>query len=150
MRVEHALRIAAPPDVVWAVTEDVERWPELTPTITSVTRVDDGPLRLGSQARIKQPAQPEAVWTVTEFVDGERFAWETRRPGLRMTGSHRVSLSGNGTTNHLGVEASGVLAVLLGPFLRPVMHRALVQENEGMKARCEAIARERAQAPSLP
>lgn len=143
MTVEHTVYIEAPPDVVWAVTEDVERWPEVTPTVTSVVRLDGGPLALGSAARIKQPGQPEAVWTVTEFVRGERFAWETARPGLRMTGSHQMAPDGSGTTNVLRVEASGLVATLLGPVLRPLMRHALTKENCGLKARSEQTARAR-------
>ena len=142
MHADHSTMIDAPPDVVWAVTTDVERWPELTPTVTSVVRLDDGPFGLGSAARIKQPGQPEAVWTVTEFVPGEAFKWETHRRGLRMTGAHRVTPSGDRTTSRLSVEASGLVATLFGPVLRLLTQHALVQENRGLKERCEAIARE--------
>ena len=141
MRVDDAIHKAAPPDVVWAVTEDVERWPEWTPTVTSVTRLENGPFGLGSVARIKQPGQPEAEWTVTEFGSGQRFSWETRRLGLHMTGTHELSPDGAGTKNVLRVEAKGVVAVLLWPLLRFAMRRALSAENRGLKARCEEISR---------
>lgn len=139
MHVEHVTPIAAPPDLVWSVVTDVERWPDLASTMTSVVRLDDGPFRLGSQARIKQPAQPEAVWTVTEFAAGEGFTWETRRAGLRMAGVHRVTPSGTGSTNHLAIDAEGPLAVLFGILLRPLIRKALEEENAGFKARCEAL-----------
>ena len=140
MRVEHVIHIAAPPDVVWAVTQDVERWPEWSPTVTSVKRVDEGPFRLGSTARIKQPLQPEAEWVVTEFVGGQRFAWETRRRGLYMKGTHELSPDDAGTKSLLRVEAKGAAAALLWPLLRIAMRRALSDENHGLKARCEQIA----------
>lgn len=143
MIVEDGVRIEAPPDVVWAVTVDVERWPAWTPTVTALARLDGGPFGLGSAARIKQPAQPEAVWTVTEYIDGARFAWETRRRGLRMTGTHEVSAEGAGTRSVLRVEAEGAVAVLLWPVLRLAMRRALLAENRGLKGRCEALARGR-------
>jgi len=34
--------IAAPPGGVWAVIADVERWPEWTPTVTRLQRLDRG------------------------------------------------------------------------------------------------------------
>lgn len=137
MVIDHEIHIAATPDAVWSVTTDVERWPMWTPTVTSVARIDHGPFRLGSVARIKQPAQRIAYWTVTEFVEGRRFVWETRRPGLRLKGAHELTPDGTGTTNRLRVEAQGPLAFLLGPLLRLAMRRALAAENRGLKARCE-------------
>ena len=132
--------IEARPEIVWAVTEDVERWPEWTPTVSSVERVDRGPFRLGSAARIKQPAQGAAEWTVVEFEHGVRFAWESRRRGLRMVGSHELTPHGTGTISVLGVEASGPVAVLMWPILWPATRLAIWRENRGLKARCEGIA----------
>ena len=141
MRVDDSIRIAAPPQIVWAVTRDVEGWPEWTPTVTSVRRVGGGPLGIGSIARIKQPMQREAEWVVTEFADGERFAWESRRRGLRVKGTHEILPDGAGTTNVLRVEAGGAVAALLWPLLRVVMRRALMDENRGLKKHCEEISR---------
>lgn len=80
-----------------------------------------------------------SAWTVTEFVRGKRFVWETRRLGLRMSASHEVMAERVGTANRLRVEMSGVLAVLLGPVLRRAVGRALSAENEGLKGRCEEL-----------
>ncbi len=57
--------------------------------------------------------------------------------GLRMTGIHELSPESGGTRNTLGLEAGGILAVLLWPLLRPAIRRALTEENRGLKARCE-------------
>jgi uncharacterized membrane protein len=138
---EHSIHIAAPVETVWAVTEDVARWPEWTPTMRSVRRVDDGPFQVGSAARIKQPGMPEAVWTVTELVRGERFTWGGRALRIRMRATHELAPDGSGTRNVLRVEMSGFVAALLSPLLRPAVRRALRQENEGLKARCEGLAR---------
>lgn len=140
MIVEHTTHIQAPPALVWRVTADVEAWPEWTPTVTSVKRLGEAPFGLGSVARIKQPGQPEADWVVTRFEPEQRFAWETRRAGLRMVGTHEVSAEGDGTKNVLRVEAEGAMAVLLWPVLRLAMRRALHQENDGLKTYCEHAA----------
>lgn len=140
MRINHTTSIAAPPDLVWSVTQDIERWPEWTPTVTSARRLDGGPFGLGSTARLKQPAQPEATWTVTGFVPGEHFTWETRRPGLHFVATHRLAPEGSGTRNTLSVDAHGVLAVLLWPLLSMGIRKALADENHGLKTRCESDA----------
>lgn len=137
MRVSNEIQIDAPADVVWAVTIDVDRWPEWSPTVTSVKRLDTGRMRVGSVTRIAQPMQPVSDWTVTDFDEGRRFAWETRRPGMRMKGWHEISATAGGTINVLHLDAHGPLAVLLWPLLRPAIARALAQENRGLKRRCE-------------
>jgi hypothetical protein len=141
MMTEHTAHIEAPPAVVWGVTADVERWPEWTPTVTSVKRLSDDPFGLGSIARIKQPGQGESDWVVTRFDPGRCFAWETTRPALRMVATHDISADRGGTKNALRVEAHGALAVLLWPVLRLALRRALSQENHGLKKHCEQAAR---------
>ncbi len=138
MVVDNVIHIQAPPEIVWNVTVAVEQWPEWTPTVESVKQVERGPFGLGSRARIKQPGQPESEWTVTEFEAGRRFAWETRRFGLRMIASHEITAEGTGATSRLRVEATGGLAFLLWPILGPAIRLALAKENRGLKERCEA------------
>jgi uncharacterized membrane protein len=145
MIVEHTIQIEAPPEMVWRVTTDVERWPEWTPTVTSVKRLTGDPFGPGSVARIKQPAQPEADWVVTIFEPGRRFAWQCRRTGMRMIGSHELSAEGAGTTNVLRVEAGGWVAALLWPALRLAVRRSLREENQGLKRYCEEAAHRRDQ-----
>jgi hypothetical protein len=133
MTVEDTIHIEAAPDVVWRVTEAIERWPEWTPTVTSVVRVGQGPLVPGSSATIKQPGQPKAQWVVTELEPGRRFVWETKRRGMQIVATHEISPEGAGTRNALRVEARGLVTVLLGPILRLALRRALSVENAGLK-----------------
>ena len=48
--------------------------------MTSVERLDDGPLHVGSRARVKQPGMMPLIWEVTELRDQEVFTWATRSP----------------------------------------------------------------------
>jgi len=137
MRIEHSIDIAAPVDRVWAVTMDVESWPEHTPSMTSVKRLDDAPLAIGSTARIKQPAQPTRIWTVTAFEPKARFAWTTKALGMRMTGGHQLASIEGGTRNTLTVDIEGALAPLLGLVMRGPIRKAITAENEGFKAAAE-------------
>lgn len=95
MTVVHTIHIDAPSEIVWAVTADVERWPEWTPTVTSASLLDDRPLGLGSVACLKQPGWAASEWRVTDLKPGESLL---------------------------------------------VLRHGLKKENNGLKARCEALA----------
>lgn len=89
---QHTVTIAAPPERVWAVVVDVERWPERIPTVDAVERLDAGPLAVGSRTRLQQPRLPTAVWTVTELADGSSYTWESSSPGVTSDVPHRSSV----------------------------------------------------------
>lgn len=138
MRFEHDLVIQAPVETVWALTLDVERWPESTPTITVVERLDDGPLAVGSQARIKQPAQSARTWTVSRLEAPQVFEWGTSFGPVRMVGGHHLTAEGDGCRNRLTLEVTGVGSRLLWLLAGRTMRHAIVTENEGFKTAAEA------------
>lgn len=138
MKLENQKHIEAPPSVVWSITEDVERWPEWTPTVSRITRLDTGPFDVGSTARIKQPGFPETEWRVTALTKGEGFTWETRNFGIRTIATHELLPSGTDTTSLLRIEMSGITLRILSLLIRPAVRKALEQENTGLKAACEA------------
>lgn len=140
MRITDTIRIAAPPDEVWRVTVDVEALPSTTTTLSRVERLDDAPLAVGSQVRIKQPAQRSRVWTVTELDEPRRFSWTTRALGLSMTAVHELGPTEDGTSNTLALVLDGRLAPILGPLLSRPMRKALATENRGLKAAAEQRA----------
>ena len=140
MKVESTIIIAAPQSVVWDVTTDVEGWPRLAPTFSSVQRLDDGPFDVGSSALIKQPGLPVAKWVVTALTRGERFTWESRVRGIQMIATHELTPHKSGTQNVLCVEFRGLVALLLWPLICVPARRSLQRENAGLKAKCEAIS----------
>lgn len=130
--------ITAPPERVWEVLSDVERWSEWTPTVTSVRRLDDGPLRHGSRAKIVQPRLPETEYLVTEIEPGRSFTWVATAPGVLTTARHDADpLPGGGTRVRLSVKQSGWLGSVMGRFYRGLTDRYLANEADGLKARCE-------------
>ena len=133
MTITHELIIEAPVPDVWALTVDVEAWPAMTPTITSVQRLDTGPLRVGSTARIKQPGQSARIWTVTTLEPNEAFAWETKVFGMRMIGGHRLEQVGEGCRNVLSVGMSGALSGIVEGLLERQLRKTIATENEGFR-----------------
>ena len=131
---ENSIDIDASPAIVWAHTMAVESWPQTFPTVTTVERLDDGALRVGSRARIKQPGQPHRVWTVTEIEAQRRFAWTTRARGFAMTGTHVLTpTTTGGTANHLRIDIDGPLAGLVAALAGRKLRATLAIENEGFR-----------------
>ncbi|WP_330276965.1 SRPBCC family protein [Lentzea sp. NBC_00516] len=134
---QHAITIAAPPERVWEVLIDVERWPERISTVDSVERLDDGPFTVGSSARLRQPKLPEAVWTVTELTRGMSYTWESKQPGALSVASHVVEPHPDGTRLTLAVSVSGPLS---GPgwlFTKRLARRYVETEAASIKSVAE-------------
>ena len=136
------LLIEAGAETVWALTIDIERWPGLTPTITEVTRLDDGPIGLGSRARIKQPGQPAAVWTVTTFTPGTDFVWENKVGPVTMVGGHHLEAVERGCVNRLTLDMHGRGSRLLERLVGRRIAKAIDTENRGFKRAAEGASAE--------
>jgi uncharacterized membrane protein len=136
-----SVEIDAPADVVWTVMSDGERWHEWTASLTSVRRLDRGPLRVGSRALIRQPRFPPAVWTVTALEPGRRFVWNSGMPGMWVYGDHAVSPLASGTRATLTLTYEGLLARIMGRMTRGITLRYLNMEASGLKRRSEENAR---------
>ncbi len=130
--------IDAPPEKVFAILCDVERWPEWTSTMISVRRLESGPFALGSSARVRQPKLPPAVWRVSEFEDRRNFTWTSRSPGLRMTAGHTIEPKGAGSRVVLSFELSGFIAPLVSRLYGGLIERYIVTEAQGLKKRSES------------
>lgn len=134
---QHSVTIAAPPERVWAVVVDVERWPELIPTVEVVERLDGGPLAVGSRTRLQQPKLPTAVWTVTELVAGSSYTWESRSPGVTVTAAHVVEPHPDGSRLTLGVTVSGPLSGIGWLMTRSLTRRYVETEAVSVKSAAE-------------
>lgn len=138
MKIDDTLDIGASIETVWNLTVDVERWPEIAPTMTSVKRLDDGPIAVGSEARIKQPGLRPAVWTVTSVEAPTRFVWETRLGTVRMIAGHHLQSTEHGTRNRLTLELTGFGSGLLSFAATRRLRRFITTENLGFKQAAES------------
>ena len=95
--------VEAPVERVWEVLREVERWPEWAPTVTSVRRLGEGPLAVGSRVRVEQPRIPPTEYVVTELEPGRWCTWGATGTGVRTTSRHLLEELGN-TCVTLAVE----------------------------------------------
>lgn len=136
IRYETSVHIDATPARVWEVMSDIERWHEWAPAVRSIRRHDSGPLVVGSAATLHLQRAPTARWTVIELEDGRSFTWESDAR-VKAVAWHRVEPDGDGARATLGIEAPGVVATLLWPFIMPVFRGNVKAEAAGLKRKCE-------------
>lgn len=129
--------ILAPPERVWPIMSDVERWHEWTPSIRKVVRLDSGPMGVGSRVRVHQPRLPVAFWQVTEWQPGRYFTWVSRNPGVRVTARHAIEPIAGGSRVTLSLQYEGIFGALLARVTRSITERYVDLEARGLKARSE-------------
>jgi len=139
MRYETSTTTPAEPDRLWAALSDVEKWPEWIEVYKEVRLAEGSPLALGARAHVKQRGLAAGDWTVTELDEGRVFAWESRKPGVRLVGRHTVSREpGGGSRLVLGFEMTGALSGVMGALLARKVRRYVDLEC----ARLAAVAAE--------
>lgn len=129
--------VDATPEQVWQLFADMQRWPEMTKSISEVRRLDSGPLQVGSEAIVKQPRLPRARWRVTELEPGHFFTWETTNGGVTAVGGHIVEATGLGSEIILTLRMHGPMARLMYAFLGRLSQRNLAMEIEGFRRTAE-------------
>ena len=136
-----SIDVAAPPEAVWDVLVDVERWPEWTDSVSKVRTLDAQPLTVGSRVEVSQPRIPTGTYTVTSLQPGTAFTWEQRQPGSAVTAHHEcLPLADGGTRVELSVVMSGAVGGLVARLYRKLTERYLAMEAAGLKARAEGQA----------
>jgi uncharacterized membrane protein len=135
----HVTAVAeAPAEEVWRLFVDLERWPELTRSVREVRRVDSGPLRVGSEAIVRQPLLPRARWRVTALEPGRSFTWETTAPGVIAAGEHLVEADGQRAVITITLRQHGPLARLTDAVTGRLARRYLSMELEGFRRGAES------------
>jgi len=139
---EDSIEIDAPPQLVWDVFSDVERWPDWTASVTSLVAQDAAGLDVGKRFAIKQPGMQKLVWKVTEIDPGSSWTWVQRSPGVRVTARHWViAQPGGRTLVRQQLDQRGVLGALVGRLMTKKTKRFLELEAQGLKARSEHLSR---------
>ena len=142
MITDSSISIDAPAPLVWSIFSDVERWPEMTPSVDRLTALDQAPLALGRRYRIEQPRFPKLVWEVTALEPGRSWTWVQRSPGGTTTAVHDVIAQGaDRTLVRQRIEQAGPVGSLVGRLMKRITTTYMDQEAQGLKAMAEAAHR---------
>ncbi|WP_425955734.1 SRPBCC family protein [Xylanimonas sp. McL0601] len=137
MRYDTTVDVAAPPQDVWRVLEDVETWPTWTKSMMSVRRSAAGPLVAGEHVKVRQPGMPPAEWTVTAVEPGASFSWSSHATGVTTSATHVVAPTHDGSRVTLTIEQHGPLAGLTGMMLGGKVRRFVEIEAAGLRDRLQ-------------
>lgn len=129
--------VAAPPSRVWEVMSDLDKWPEWTRSVSSVTRLGDKPFSVGTKVFIRQPKMPPAVWKISEIEEGRSFTWTSSGPGIFVTAKHSAVPAAGGTRVTLYLEYRGWVGQIFARLTEKITERYMGYEANGLKARSE-------------
>jgi hypothetical protein len=119
----------------WQVLTDIERWPRIIGIYESVRRGDQGQLKVGSTAEIKQKGLRAGTWRVTAITDGQTFTWENTQPGVRTVARHTVVEQPGGRVRiDLSIDQTGWLAGPVGLMLGGRVRSYVDAEADGLAA----------------
>jgi len=142
MITDRSITIEAPAATVWSIFSDVERWPDMTPSVERLTALDGAELAVGRRYRIEQPRFPKLVWEVTEVEPGRSWTWVQRSPGGTTCAVHEVIAQGpDRTLVRQRIDQRGPIGAVVGFLTRKLTPRYMDQEAEGLKAMAEAAHR---------
>lgn len=112
------------PAAVWRrAYADADAWPKWNAEIKRASL--DGPLALGSTARVVFETGLRLRFRVVEFEDGRLFTDEARLPGARMGHRHLIEPNEKGTRLTNTIYIDGPLAPLWRRIMGPAAARSL-------------------------
>jgi uncharacterized protein YndB with AHSA1/START domain len=114
--------IAAPPERVWELVSDIDRWPDWNPDIDSASL--DGPLAPGTTFRWK--AGPGSIVSTLRQVDPPReVGWTGKTMGIAGVHVYRLEPSGTGTRVVSEESWDGFPVRLMRRRMRRTLQRSL-------------------------
>lgn len=136
-----AFDVAAPPEVVFRFVSDLGRAPEWVPELVSVTKLDPGPVRLGTRfAQVARIAGRESrtELRVTAFEPPRRFAHEGAGDSMRFAARFELEPRDGGTRVRHDYELHlGGLRALMEPLIAGRIEQRSAAAAEALKRAIE-------------
>ena len=136
MQLEHRVIIHSPPEMIFAIYEDVANWHTWDPDTKKATL--DGPFQVGSRGRLTPTKGNTVPMQLTHVAAGKAFTVESKIALFRMLFEHELSPSSQGTQVVHRVSFFGLLSYLLGPMLIRQLNVGLPITLDRLKALAES------------
>lgn len=135
MHVQHRITVAARPEVIFGIYEDVAHWHTWDPDTKAASL--DGPFQVGGRGRLV-PTRGHAVpMLLTEVIRNRSFTVESGIPLFRMRFEHELTPVADGTQVVHRVHFFGALAFVIGAMLRRRLNHGLPITLGRLKALAE-------------
>jgi carbon monoxide dehydrogenase subunit G len=139
-RVERTARVPAPPSEVFAYLSDLDNLAEWQSGIVSAERVDDGPMRVGSSARVTRELMGQRLavpLTVTDYEPPNRLGIGSEVSGVRAAAMLELTEADGGAATELSfameIRGSGMTS-----FMEPMIAGAARGDIEASLAKLQA------------
>lgn len=146
IKIEHRLGVQAPADVIWEILEDVPGWAAWNPIYpAAVGRIGYGELLKLTLALPGRPAQSIEA-RIIDWAPNEAIHWRTTASRGLVSTVRYLEIDILGETNSIFSNGE-IFAGWLGPRaarpLRPHLKQGFAALGEAVKAKAEALWRER-------
>ena len=135
MQFEEQIVIAAPPEKVFALYENVTAWSSWDPDVK--TSSIEGSFSSGASGSIKPSNGPKARIKFTEIMPNRSFTVETKLPLCIMRFEHELTLLPSGTNAKHRVTFQGLLSPFFGRVIGSQIRKGLPITLQGLKHAAE-------------
>ena len=139
-RVERSARIPAPPSEVFAYLSDLDNLAEWQSGIVSAERVDVGPMRVGSSARVTRELMGQRLavpLSVTDYEPPSRLGIASEVSGVKAAAMLELTPADDGAATEVGfameIRGSGMTS-----FMEPMIASAAKGDIDASLQRLQA------------
>lgn len=128
----YSKRFEATPNRVFAAMTDVEQWPEVISAITSIEKLSEGPVGVGTRFRETRKMMGKdrsEEMAFTAYEPGRGFTLGCQSCGCEMAFVHRFTPDGSGTRFELESQTRPIslFAKLTMPIMNAMMKKTMVK-----------------------
>lgn len=135
MQIEHRITVAALPETVFRIYEDVDNWHTWDPDTKQASL--EGPFCVGSRGRLTPPKGMTVPMVLTQVEPGRCFTVESKIPLFCMLFEHELVPVSESTEVVHRVTFSGLLSLVIGPMLSKQLNTGLPVTLRNLKALAE-------------